>query len=82
MLPAGPQHDLDDAVFLVAELLVHLRRVFKAGRVGDNKAWVDLAGFDPLQKRSGIGLDMGLTGLDREPLVIAAPIGILSPMPT
>ena len=68
-LSAGAQHDLDYPVFLVAELLVHLRCVFEAGRVRDNKARVDLTGFDSLQPRPGVGLHMGLPGLDREPLV-------------
>ena len=54
-LSTGSQHDFDDAVFLVAELFVHRRRIFQARRVSNDEAGIDLAGFDPLQKRLGIG---------------------------
>ena len=50
-LATRAQHDLDDPVLFVAELLVHLGRVVEARRVGDNEARIDLAGFDPF--RSG-----------------------------
>jgi hypothetical protein len=46
-----PQHDLDHAVLLVPELLVHRRRVFEAGGVRDDEAWIDLAVFDQLRER-------------------------------
>jgi hypothetical protein len=64
ILPARPQHDFDYAVFLVAKLLVHRWRVFKAGRMRDYKTGINLAVFDPLQERLGVGLNMRLSGLD------------------
>jgi hypothetical protein len=64
---ARAQHDLDQPVLLVAELLIHLGCVFEAGRMRDDKAWINLAGFDPQQP--SIGLNMSLPGLDRKTLV-------------
>ena len=56
----GPQEHLDYAVFLVAELLVHLRGILQARRMGHHEAWIDLAGLDLLEQRLGVGLDMSL----------------------
>jgi hypothetical protein len=50
LLPAGPQHDLDDAVLFVAEFLVHLRRVLEAAGCVTTKLG-SISGFDPLQQR-------------------------------
>jgi hypothetical protein len=46
MLSTGAQHNFDDAVFLVAELLVHRRRIFQARRVSNDEARIDVAGFE------------------------------------
>jgi len=37
------QDDLDDALLLVAELLVHRGRVLETGRMSDDEARVDVA---------------------------------------
>jgi hypothetical protein len=54
-LAAGPQHDFDHTVFLVAEFLVHGRRIFEACRMRNDEARVDLAIFDQLILRMSTG---------------------------
>jgi len=63
---------------LIAELLVHRRRVFQARRVSNDEARIDVAGFDPVQKRLRVGLNTRLSLLDVT-LFMAAPNEILSP---
>jgi hypothetical protein len=65
----GSQDHLNDPVLLVAKLIVHLRRVFEIGRMGDYEARIDFAVFDLFQRRFGVGLDVGLAHLEREAFV-------------
>jgi hypothetical protein len=51
-LSSRSQDDLDNAVLLVSEPLVHHRRVFEAGRVRDDETRIDLAVFDDLKERA------------------------------
>ena len=57
-LQTRTQHDFDDPVF-VAEFLVHRWRLFKSRGVGEDKARIDVAGFDLLQSAVSYRLERG-----------------------
>jgi hypothetical protein len=78
----GPEHDLYNTVLFVSELLVHLRRVFEFGRMRYDKARINQSCFDLFKKGLRISLNVGPSRFIVNPLFIAAPTGILSPIPT
>ena len=49
LTPLRLEDNLDAAVFLVAECLVHTRTVFQWNRVGDHERWIDLTLLDSMQ---------------------------------
>src|SRR4051812_7572468 len=65
----GLQDDLDAAVLLVAEHLVHLGPLFETDRVGDDKRWIDLPLLNAAQKVIGPTVDVRLARPDGQPLV-------------
>jgi hypothetical protein len=50
------QEDFDNAVSLVAKFLVHLRSVFKTGGICHDETGINIARFDPRQKRLRVRL--------------------------
>src|ERR1700758_1721779 len=65
----GLEHDLDAAVRLVAERLVHLGPVLERGLVRDHEGGVDLALLDAAQQVVGPAVDVRLAGADLQGLV-------------
>ena len=57
------------AVLFVAKLSVHLRPVFEASPVGNDKGRIDLALLDAIEEIIGPTIDMRLSGPDRQTLV-------------
>src|SRR5947209_107441 len=64
-----PQDDLDAAVLLVAEHLVHLRPVLERNGVGDDEGRIDLTFFDAAQEIVGPAVDVSLAHAEGEALV-------------
>src|SRR3954451_24037765 len=63
------QHDLDAAVLLVAERLVHRRPLLERNLVGDDEGRVDLSLLDPAQQVIAPAADVRLPGAHRDALV-------------
>src|SRR4051794_25985154 len=60
-------HDLDALVLLIAERLVHLRRVVEARAVRDEERRVDLPLLDALHQRAHVVVHVRLSHLQRQP---------------
>src|SRR3954463_11768470 len=63
------QHNLDAAVLLVAEGLVHLGSPFKGLGVGNDERRIDLIFEDAVEEIVGPSVHMGLPGADGQSLV-------------
>ena len=79
--PSRRDEDLDAAVLLVAERLVHLRSLVELDPVGDDEGGVDLPLLDALEQVVGPAVDVGLPVRNVRPLFIMAPKGTLSTRP-
>src|SRR4051812_27643083 len=69
--------DLDAAVFLVAERLVHARDLVERHAMGDDERRVDLVLLDAAQEVVRPAVHVGLAGAHGEPLVHQLPDGDL-----
>src|SRR5918993_2673594 len=65
---SGLQDDLDAAVLLVAEHLVHLGPLLELGGMGDHEGRVDLAFLDAAQQVVGPAVDVGLAHAEGQAL--------------
>src|SRR5256885_5358399 len=63
------QNDLDAAVLLVAEHLVHFGSVLEPHRVSDDEGGVDLFLLNAAKEVVGPAVDVGLTGANCQALV-------------
>ena len=68
-----PEQNFDDTIFLVAEFLVHFRRIFQTGWMCHDEARVDLPLDDFFEERFGIGLHVGLPHFESQTLVHRGP---------
>src|SRR5688572_14780280 len=69
LVESGFEHDLDAAVLLVAEHVVHFWAVFEPDSVCDHETGIDLLGFDPLEQLVGPAFYVRLTHAKGQPLV-------------
>src|SRR3982751_6511525 len=69
----GFENDLDAAVLLVAEHLVHLRPFIEPRRVRDDKGWIDVAFLYEAQQLVGPAVDVSLSGADSQSFVHQLP---------
>lgn len=67
---SGLQHDLDAAVFLVAEGLVGFRHFVERDPVRDDEGRIDLALLDFLEERFEVAMYVRLPHLHRQPFVL------------
>jgi hypothetical protein len=64
-----PKDDFDDAILLIAEPFVHPRGVLKTGGVGNHKAGINFTGFNLIQQRLRVGLNVSLPHLEGKALI-------------